>query len=122
MAEPKDQIYLTRTLAIARNPEVRRFLKGRRGIVESYRALWHGRGWNQEQVCVRVDRYRHRCEIVGQVLKQNEELDWQPARWNGRVLTPFEWEEVSTWVEAGLWRHPRAATAGVMDGDSWSIE
>jgi hypothetical protein len=106
-----------------RSRDVRRFLQRRRGIAESYRACWHGRGFPQEKVCVRVDRYRDRCEITVQVFEQDERGDWQPARTQGRFLTLAEWEQVGAWVEVGLWRQPSRDDAGaVMDGDCWRIE
>jgi hypothetical protein len=102
---------------------VRRFLKGRRAVVESYQACWHGRGFPQEMLRVRVDRYRQRCEIIAQVLEQNERGEWEPARTQVRPLTGPELEQVSAWVESGFWRQPsRDAAAGVLDGDCWRIE
>jgi hypothetical protein len=102
---------------------VRRFLHGRRGLVESYQVCWQGRGFPQERLCVRVDRYRNRCELVGQVLAMREGGDWQPAHTQTRLLTPAEWEQIGAWVEAGFWQQPgRDAAAPVMDGDCWRIE
>jgi hypothetical protein len=108
---------------MVRPPYVRRFLHGLREIVESYQACWHGRGFPQEKFCVRVDRYRQRCELTAQVLEQDERGDWQLARTQERPLTGPEWTQVSTWVEVGFWRQPsRDAAAAVMDGDCWRIE
>jgi hypothetical protein len=108
---------------MVRPRHVRWFLQGRRGILESYLACWHGYGIFQERLCVRVDRYRNRCEIAAEVLELDESGDWQPAHTRTRLLTPTEWEQLSAWVEAGFWGQPRRVTAGaVMDGDCWRIE
>src|SRR5205809_141782 len=108
---------------MARAPHIRRFLQGRQGIVESYQVCWHGRGAFQERFCVRVDRYRNRCEMTVQVLEQTEDGDWQPAQTQSRPLTSPEWEQVSAWVEPGFWRQPsRDDAALVMDGDCWLIK
>jgi hypothetical protein len=102
---------------------IRRFLHGRRGIVESYQTHWIARGVFEERLCIRVDRYLDRCEIDAQVLERNEAGDWQPTHALARRLTPSEWEHVSAWVEAGFWRQPsRDAARAVMDGDCWHIE
>ncbi len=108
---------------MARPPHVRRFLQGRPRVLESYRACWHAFGIFQERLCVRMDRYRDCCEIVGQVFELVESGDWQPAQKLARLLTPAECDEVSAWVEAGFWGQPCRDHAGaVMDGDSWLIE
>ena len=108
---------------MVRSPQVRRFIRGRRGIVESYRACWHGRGFPPEKLCVRVDRYRERCEIAAEVSQQDERGEWQPARTQVRPLSVPEWEQVRAWVETGFWRQPsRDTAAAVLDGDGWRID
>jgi hypothetical protein len=102
---------------------VRQFLQGRRGLVESYQACWHGRGVFQERLCVRVDRFPGRCEITAQVLELAESGDWLPAHVQVKPLTPPEWEAVRAWLEEGFWQQPsRDGAAAVMDGDCWRIE
>jgi hypothetical protein len=103
---------------------IRRFVRGHRGLLEAYAACWHGRGVFQSMARVRVNRYRDRWEIVGDILDLNEDADWRPTQTNHRLLTPAEGGQVRGWVEAAsFWSLPERDEAGcVLDGDCWTIQ
>jgi len=108
---------------LRRTLRIRRLLQGRRGITESYRAEWHGRGVLEQRVSVRVDRYRNRAELECAILKRDDDLEWRAAQTSTRPLTQAEWEQFSSKVEAGFWHLlTRDRAAAIMDGDSWFIE
>jgi hypothetical protein len=104
--------------------DLRRFLRGRRRVVESYAASWHGRGVFQERFRIRIDRYARRYELTAEVLELDEAGDWQPVRVTTRPLSPEEWAQVGGWIDAAVfWELPhRDQAPGVLDGDCWTIE
>jgi hypothetical protein len=77
---------------MAQSRQLREFLQGRSGVIDSYQADWHGRGFPEERIRVRVDLYPDRSEIVGSVLERVDNAEWQPveapARPGQNHLTP----------------------------------
>jgi hypothetical protein len=109
-------------LVMSRLGNVRRFLSGRRGVIEFYEAQWHGRIFPYEKLRIRVDCFRDHCEIVGQRLEMNETGDWQPSETLTRHATLSEWEQLSELLDPGFWNQPSNVHGpGVLDGESWKI-
>jgi hypothetical protein len=107
---------------MSRPAHVRRFLQGRRGIVESYEAVWHERILPYEKLWVRIDRFRDRYEILGQILELDESGNYQPSEIRCRQVTASEWEQLCTWFERGFWGQPKTVLSpGCLDGEIWRI-
>lgn len=109
---------------LAMRKRIRRFLAGRDGVLESYLASWHGRGWLQEKLTVRVDRYADRRQLTGTVLDLDDNSDWQPTKTIHRDLTDEEWNELDRRLCAcSFWQLPATDPGHCgLDGETWTLD
>jgi hypothetical protein len=104
--------------------KVKRFLRGRKGCLESYCARWHGHGFPQSKLEVRLDRFTDRYVLTGVVFDQDDGGDWQPWRTTSRGLTEDEWGEFRKRpIACSFWRLAKTDNKHYgLDGETWALE
>lgn len=103
--------------------QIRKFIEHRQGLIESYGAVWHGRGVLQEMVRIRVDRFPDRLSILGETLQLTDQ-GWEPVKSISQPLSEADWRQIQEWVlNSEFWSLPeRDQAAPMLDGDSWEIQ
>jgi len=101
----------------------RRLICGRRGVLESYRASWHRRGYPEQRTWVQVTRHASKCRIDGTVLGSDSQGDWKPVKATERCLSEAEWHGVAELLTLCDFWHLPSMTGNVgLDGESWTLE
>jgi hypothetical protein len=100
------------------------FLRGRRRVVESYRADFCARSaLGTEAFAIWIDRYRDHCQLNATIFARGEDGDLELAHSFDRILTGAQWDELAEGVESdGFWDLPNGNGEVCLDGSWWILE
>jgi hypothetical protein len=103
------------------------FLRGRRGVIESYRADFYARNaLEYEAFAVWVDRSRARCRLTATIFEdgfRSEKSGIQVAKTIDKIVTERQWKKLAQGIEScGFWNLPSRDDNVGMDGSWWTLE